>query len=108
MGSLEPLSTSSVLARRGGSRSPPERSTEKTAAASVDPMMLPSSSPTSRGTPRIQVAAAPVISAVSRTPTVASENAGASVGRTDANEVRRPPSNRITARATVPKPCASA
>ena len=102
IGSFDPLSTSSVAVSRAGSFRPLVRRIEKTAAASVEPTMLPSSMPWSSGTPSTHAAAKPVSMEVSSTPSVESDNAGFQVERTDANDVRRPPSNRIKARATLP------
>ncbi len=45
IGSFDPLSSSSVAFTRSGSRSPVERRTENTAAASVEATMPPSSIP---------------------------------------------------------------
>jgi hypothetical protein len=101
IGSLEPLSTSRVALSRSGSWMPPLRSTANTAAASVEPTMLPSSNPCSSGSPSTQLAARPVIREVSSTPRVARERAGRQHTRTASREVRRPPSNRIRARATL-------
>ena len=58
--------------------------------------------PWSSGTPNTQAAAKPVNTEVSSTPMVESESAGFQVERTESNDVRRPPSNRIKARATLP------
>ena len=107
MGSFEPLSTSRVAVSRSGSRRPLLRSTENTAAASVEPTMLPTSRPCSRGMRSTQAAARPVISEVSSTPMVESARAGRQTRRTASREVRRPPSNRIRARATLPMLLAS-
>ena len=51
---------------------PPERRMANTAAASVDPTILPSSIPSSQEMSRIHAAANPVTTAVTSTPKVAS------------------------------------
>ena len=102
MGSLEPLSTSRVSESRRGSRRPLVRRMENTAAASVEPTMAPSSRPCSSGMSSTRAAARPVRPEVRATPRVARLKAGRQTARTECIEVRRPPSNRMSARATLP------
>ena len=97
MGSLLPDSISSVALTRSFSPLPPNN--EKTAAASVEPIMAPISMPCSRSRLNSQAAASPVSPAVITTPIVASESAGHSATRNELTRVRIPPSSRITASA---------
>ncbi len=107
IGSLAPLSISRVAATFSRRRTPAERRMERTAAASVDPTMLPRRSPSRSGMSRMKAAAIPVTTAVTSTPNVARTEAGFQTSLSDSTGVRRPPSKRMTARATVPMPCAS-
>ncbi len=107
MGSLEPLSISSVAASRGRRCSPLERRAANTAAASVLPTMLPKSRPYASGMSIAYVASTPTRPAVRITPTVARRPAGAAVRRIAFIDVCRPPSNRIMMSAVVPIACAS-
>jgi hypothetical protein len=100
IGSLTPDSPSSERARRRLSVEP--RSTANTAAASVAATVEPSSSAYLNSTSRISHAASAVSSAVPSVPTTASETATPSTGRISANPLLRPPSNRISASATMP------
>ncbi len=97
IGSLLPDSISSVALTRSFNPLPP--SNEKTAAASVEPMMAPISKPCSRSRLNSQAAAMPVRPAVITTPTVARDSAGHSATRNELTRVRMPPSSRITANA---------
>ena len=99
-GSLNPASPSSVRASRRRSVEP--RSSANIAAPSVDAMIEPSSSPSSVSRSNSQTAAMPVIAAVARVPTRASEMAGLSTGRISSKPAISPPSNRISASATMP------
>ena len=107
IGSFTHDSTSIVRPSRRRRFSPPPRRTAKTAAASVLLTTAPRSSappqpiPNSRATPA-------VTPAVTTTPSVASSSAGRQTARTPAAEVFRPPSNRISTRATVPTSAARA
>ena len=76
MGSLNPDSTSSVAPSRWSSLVPLLRSTENTAAASVDDTTAPSSSAGAQGSPS-RCAKVATSAAVPITPTVASIAAGA-------------------------------
>jgi hypothetical protein len=78
------------------------RSSEKTATASVEPTMAPTSKPCMRLRSSAQAAMAPVMAAVTTTPSVASDRAGLKPRAKLATRVRRPPSKRITARAMLP------
>jgi hypothetical protein len=81
----------------------PERvSRAKTAAASVEPTMAPSSKAVRQSRPTNQTAATAVMPAQTTTPTVASSEAGRSPVRKVAYAVRNPPSSRITASARLP------
>jgi len=70
------------------------------------PQILPSSKPCCNVRLSNQDAARPVMTAVIRTPTVASTIAGFQAIRIADSCVLYPPSNRIIARASVPIPCA--
>ncbi len=107
IGSLEPLSISIVATSFCGSETPPIRNTAKTAAASVEPTMLPSSKPSHQENPNTHMAASAVRTDVTSTPTVANESAGFQTCRTASSDVPRPPSNKIKTSATVPMACAS-
>ena len=98
--SLKPDSASSRPASRRGNGS--TRSTEKTAAASVEDTMAPSSSASCQSIRSSRCAPTAVITVLITTPTVASAAAGASTLRMSANLVVRPPSTRMTASAAVP------
>ena len=102
IGSLTPDSISSVAATRSLSATPDRVSNANTAAASVEPTMAPSSHAVPQSSPSSSTAAAAVMPAPSNTPTEASIEAGRSPVRNLENEVRKPPSSRITARATLP------
>jgi hypothetical protein len=91
-----------VSLRRSGNFTPLVRSTENTAAASVEPTMLPSSSPCGNGNCNTQAAVRPVSTEVINTPTVESARVGRHTDLTASREVRRPPSKRIKAMAALP------
>ncbi len=80
IGSFSPDSTSSVAPVRSFNRTPLERSTENTAAASVDDTTAPSRTARLGGKPRA-IAASATTAAVSTTPTDASIAARASAPR---------------------------
>jgi len=107
MGSLLPDSNSSSERRRGCRRTLRERSTEKTAAASVDETIDPSSRACRNGRSVIAQANRPVSVAVRATPAVASTTPRPRTGRTSSHSVSRPPLYRMNANATTPRPCAS-
>jgi len=107
MGSFDPLSTSSRAVSRSFTRMPCARKTANTAAASVDDTMLASRKATIHGRSRTAIAARATMAAVSSTPTDASVRAGAMTARNCTMSVRRPPSKRMRASATVPTPWAS-
>ena len=65
-------------------------------------MIAPSSSPWTGVRPSIQAAARPATLAVTRTPTDASSNDGASTSRNVDSRVLSPPSNRMTDSAIMP------
>ena len=75
---------------------------KNTAAASVEATMAPTSSPSAQPRPRPYLASGAVSAAVTRTPSVASNPAGASTARKVFSRVRSPPSNRMRARAIEP------
>ena len=83
------------------------RSSENTAAASVDPTMAPTSSPSISGRSSAQHAVNPAIAAVTSTPSVASSADGFHTDLIDAMGVCSPPSYRIIAKASVPSACAA-
>ncbi|CPU46661.1 Uncharacterised protein [Mycobacteroides abscessus] len=97
--SLNPDSASNSPASRRGNGS--TRSTEKTAAASVEDTMAPSSSASCQSMRSSTCAPNAVTTVLITTPTVANAPAGASTVRISANRVVKPPSTRITASAAV-------
>ena len=99
-GSLKPASPSSVRATLRRSVDP--RSSAKIAAPSVEATIEPSSSPSSVPRSNSQTAAMPVIAAVAKVPTTARLIAGRSTGRISSKPAISPPSNRISASATIP------
>jgi len=78
------------------------RSTENTAAPSVAATIEPSSSPSLVSRLSSHEAARPTIAAVAAVPTMASAALGLSTGLISLQPAARPPSNRISARATTP------
>ena len=90
IGSFPPDSASSVRARRRGIRV--ERSVANTAAASVDATIAPSSIASSQERSNSSLAAAPVTSVLTITPTVLRSEAGTATSRSRRHEVCRPPS----------------
>ncbi len=102
MGSLLADSTSRVEATRSWSVAPAFRRSAKTAAASVEPTIAPTSIPCSHCRPSTQAANAPVRPAVTTTPSVARLAAGQAEIRKVSRRVRIPPSKMMTARASVP------
>ena len=108
IGSLAPLSISSVAPSRLRRCTPAERKSEKTAAASVEPTMLPSRSPSSSVRSSTYIATTPVTAEVTKTPKVASAAEGFQASFRFSSGVRSPPSKRMNASATVPMACASA
>lgn len=114
IGSLEPLSSSSIGRRLW--RSPTLRLPRmpKTDAESVDDMVAASSSEGTRakwmlvqGMPESQKMNRPVTRAVTSTPTVESTRPGAITGRIERTLVDMPPLKRITHSATMPIDCAT-
>ena len=100
IGSLKPDSASSVLASL---RSSVElRSSAKIAAPSVDARTAPISSPSSVERSSSHAAARPVTTAVTTVPTTASDTADGSTARISNRPDVSPPSNRISASATIP------
>ncbi len=95
--SLKPDSASSRPVSRRGSGT--VRRTEKTAAASVDDTIAPSSSEVLQSRPTSQWAPAAVTKTLIPTPTVASTVAAPITGLASRQLVLRPPSARITTRA---------
>ena len=102
MGSFKPDSISSVAATRSLSRTPEDLSKEKTAAASVEPTIAPSSIAQYQSKPSKKWAATPVMPALSTTPKEAKVKAGRKPVRKVLNSVRKPPSSKMTASATLP------
>jgi hypothetical protein len=98
-GSLNPDSASSVARVRARSRS--LRITANTAAASVEDTTAPSSMAVRASTSSTSQASAEVTVTLIATPTVARTPANPSTGRITGSRVVRPPSARITAKATV-------
>ena len=99
--SLNPDSASSKPTTRLGNGK--KRSTENTAAASVEETMAPSSSASCQSNPSSRCAPAAVTNVLIATPTVANAPAGASCLRMSVNRVVNPPSTRMTASPTVPR-----
>ena len=102
IGSFMPDSISNVAATRSFKRTPDERSSANTAAAPVEPTMEPSSMASRQSSPISHQAPNAVSAALITTPTLASSSAGLRPVRKVAKSVRRPPSSRITASATLP------
>ena len=100
IGSLNPASPSRVRSRRR--RRPAPRSSENTAAPSVDATIEPSSNPSSSEKSNSQEAAKPVTTAVISVPGTARAIAGRSTGRISPQPAVRPPSKRISASAMTP------
>ena len=75
---------------------------KKTAAASVEATIDPSSIPWTGVKPSAPQTARATIAAVTRTPTEASSSEGAITSRKLESRVRSPPSNRITDSAIIP------
>lgn len=102
MGSFEPDSTSSVAEIISRRWMPPTRRRKNTAAASVEPTMAPSSSPSAIRQSKKTWAARPMTPAVRPTPSVARTRAGAAARRNVLKRVRKPESKRMIARAMEP------
>ena len=85
---------------RGCSRTPLLRNSENTAAASVEPTIAAINKPNRQSMPSSSVANSPSRPTLANTPQLASTAAGLSAMRNVENCVRRPPSSRITARAS--------
>ena len=102
IGSFMPDSISSVAATRSLSFTPDDFNSENTAAASVEPTMAPTSSASGQSRKSRKCAATAVRPVHTTTPTVASHSAGLKPVRKVVNSVRKPPSSRITASATLP------
>ena len=114
IGSLLPLSSSSVGRRLFFSIKPLERRIEKTEAESVEDIVAASSMAVIMPIPadfivmpRIHQMAMPVSMVVSSTPTVASIIPGAITGFMSAILVSMPPENRMMHMVTVPIVCAT-
>ena len=99
-GSFMPASPSSMRASRRLSEEP--RSIAKIAAPSVEETIAPSSSPSSSVKSNSHVAARPQIAAVISVPRKARLRTGLSTGRSSSKPALSPPSNRISASATIP------
>ena len=95
--SLKPDSASSMPARRRGSGT--TRSTENTAAASVEASTAPSRNACTHSTPSRRWAPTATTTTDTAVPTVASTPAGATADRIVDQRVVSPPSARITASA---------
>src|ERR1041384_8162279 len=102
IGSLLPDSISSRGRVRPFNPTPEALSTEKTAAASVDETIEPSSSPSSNEKPRTIFTKIPTSAVVTRTPIVESASPGHITRRTLDHWVSSPPENKINASATTP------
>ena len=102
IGSFMPDSISSVAATRSFRCTPEDFSSENTAAASVEPTMAPTSKASGQDKSSSQCAAAPVMAVHTTTPTVANSSEGRKPVRNVLMSVRRPPSSKITASATLP------
>ena len=104
--SLNPDSASSRPASRGGRGA--RRSTEKSAAASVEETTAPRSIPVSQSTSSSQWAEVPMTTTETAVPSVASSPAGAIAVLTDDQRVVSPPSARMTTSAATPRVWVSA
>ena len=102
IGSFRPDSISSVAATRSFRRSPTWRSSENTAAASVDATIAPSSSAWRQPRCITGIATSATIAAVTSTPTLASSTAGVKPLRKTSMRVLMPPSSRMTASEALP------
>jgi hypothetical protein len=100
IGSLKPDSTERTLAIRR--RMAVNRSAAKTAAASVEPTIAPSSKALDQLRSRSPYAQSPTTAAVTTTPTLLSVSAGTSARRSDRQSVVSPPSNRMATRPITP------
>src|SRR6476646_4514194 len=107
IGSLLPDSSSSRLAKVGGSFAFLARSTMNTAAASVEETIAPSKSPSRNDHPWTTETNHPTKRAVSNTPMVDSDKPFHSTSRTLAHSVSSPPENRINTSAITPSVCTS-
>jgi len=85
-----------------------DRITAKTAAASVEDMTAPNSSPSWSENPSTGMANSPTATAVSRTPNVARAMPWPRTGRIIRQLVSRPPENKMKAKASVPTNLATA
>jgi hypothetical protein len=103
--SLKPDSASRVPLSRFGSPMP--RSTEKTAAASVEATTAPMVRESCQSKPSRKCAPSAVTATETPTPTVASTPAGATCLEIARHRVERPPSMRMSASANVPSAWAS-
>jgi hypothetical protein len=95
-------STSSTAPTRGFSSSPPACRRKKTAAASVEATIAPSSSDCAKSMLSTAPAMRPTSTEVTTTPSVDSTSAGAKAEPTRLILVRMPPSNRMIASETEP------
>ncbi len=102
IGSFSPDSTSNNAVTRSGSARWARRSIVPTAAASVGETAAPNSMATTNGTPATSMTVPATTAAVMPTPITASANAGQIASRIIDRCVFSPPSNRITANATLP------
>jgi hypothetical protein len=110
MGSLVPDSSSRRPRILWAGLGPRPRNSAKSAAASVDDTITPSSRASGQVNPPAPMSKSvnvPSTPAVATTPTVARTRPGARTGRTVDHRVLSPPENRITASAAVPTACAS-
>ena len=101
IGSFVPDSASSVCLTLASTGRPLSR--EKTAAASVEPTSAPINSATGQEKSSSRYATMAMIPVVARTPTVASDRAAGRIFRKCVHFVCKPPSNRISTSAIVPK-----
>ena len=107
IGSFEPDSVS-ISAGTSPCRSrPDERSTAKTAAASVEAITAPNKAPCSGPKPNMKIAESATIPALIRTPMVARSKAGAAIRRTSRQSVPMPPEKRMNKRQAMPIPWVS-
>src|SRR4029079_16827568 len=107
MGSLLPDSSSSRLAKVGGSFAFLARNTMNTAAASVEETIAPSKRPSRNDHPWTTETNQPTKNAVSNTPMVDNDKPFHSTSRTLFHSVSSPPENRIKTSAITPSVCTS-
>ena len=101
IGSLVPLSSSSILSKLFLIFIFCVLNIENTAAASVDEIIDPKSKDNIKSKPNIKWTTIPIINAVMTTPTVDNDSPGLTIGFINLTSVSRPPENIIIIRAKI-------